>query len=430
MFERTQSDSKHMEELCCVSVLGELSADEQRTLEAHLAECGDCRELRREFEKISKFDLPVYAADRSPQGSSVYPKLGNPERVLTKVMERSKHLPIPARAASFFAGQQCVRNERLVHHAARTPWALALAAVTVLCVSVGVLAFRARSVPQPLGPQSNSLQLDPSRIYAAVEPWKQKLSIAEDEKRTLQEQLGRLRTEDAKQVSAVNRLQLAYQTSLSQQAFLEQQLSEENLRSRGLESELSGMRTSLAQEQQDRLKLSAELKDASERSRAGRVEAVSVSLPSVSAAQAPSASSSMIDAEARELFGARDLHIVDVYDIDRSGKTKRTYGRVYFADHQLLLFYAFDLAQKERDHALASFQAWGYRGPNSTKPESLGLFYVDDASVSRWALRVTDVGVLSRIDSVFVTLEPPHGSPYPRGRKLLFASLAGPPNHP
>jgi len=35
------------------------------------------------------------------------------------------------------------------------------------------------------------------------------------------------------------------------------------------------------------------------------------------------------DLEAKQLFGARDLHIVDVYDVDAKGNTKRAYGRVY-----------------------------------------------------------------------------------------------------
>jgi hypothetical protein len=37
------------------------------------------------------------------------------------------------------------------------------------------------------------------------------------------------------------------------------------------------------------------------------------------------------DAEAKQLFGARNLHIVDVYDVDNKGNTRRSYGRVYYA---------------------------------------------------------------------------------------------------
>jgi len=136
------------------------------------------------------------------------------------------------------------------------------------------------------------------------------------------------------------------------------------------------------------------------------------------------------DTDAKELFGARDLHIVDVFDVDTNGETRRTYGRVYFVEKKLLIFYAFDLQDKKHNRAAAGFQAWGYREANQNKPESLGLFNLDDSSLNRWVLKVSNPRVLERIDAVYVTLEPPAGSPSPRGRKLLYANLVVPPNHP
>ena len=113
------------------------------------------------------------------------------------------------------------------------------------------------------------------------------------------------------------------------------------------------------------------------------------------------------DAEAKELFGARDLHIVDVYDVDKQGNTRRSYGRVYYVQKKLLIFYAFDLQDKKHNRAAAGFQAWGYRQPSDGQPESLGLFDVDDATANRWVLKVNNPRVLERIDAVFVTLEAP-----------------------
>jgi len=134
--------------------------------------------------------------------------------------------------------------------------------------------------------------------------------------------------------------------------------------------------------------------------------------------------------EAAEILGARDLHIVDVYDVDGSGKSSRSYGRIYFVNRNELIFYAFDLSKLESGHKVVAFQAWGFRQPQSSSVESLGLFYLDNATLNRWTLRISDPQVLSRIDSLFVTVEPPGGSPAPKGRRLLMASLAGPPNHP
>ena len=139
---------------------------------------------------------------------------------------------------------------------------------------------------------------------------------------------------------------------------------------------------------------------------------------------------SVSDDEAKRLFAARDLHIVDVYDVDGHGKTRQSFGRVYYVEKKLLLFYAFDLEDKKHNRAAAAFQAWGYKEANVGTPQSLGLFYVDDASLNRWVLKVNNPKVLERVDVVFVTLEPPQGSSSPQGRRLLYANLGGAPNHP
>jgi hypothetical protein len=99
-------------------------------------------------------------------------------------------------------------------------------------------------------------------------------------------------------------------------------------------------------------------------------------------------------------------------------------------NHDLLLFYAFDLDQNAKSRKPVAFQAWGFRQADSKTAQSLGLFYLDDAKIDRWTLRVTDPRILARIDTLFVTAEPPGGSTSPKGHRLLFASLSGPPNHP
>ncbi len=78
----------------------------------------------------------------------------------------------------------------------------------------------------------------------------------------------------------------------------------------------------------------------------------------------------------------------------------------------------------------SAFQAWGYREANVGKPLDLGLFKIDDKPTSRWVLTVNRPDVLSHIDAVFVTVEPAGGSTAPRGKKVLYANLVGPPNHP
>jgi hypothetical protein len=131
-----------------------------------------------------------------------------------------------------------------------------------------------------------------------------------------------------------------------------------------------------------------------------------------------------------DLMGARNLHIVDVFDIDSKGKDGRAFGRVFYTEEKSLIFYAFDLNDRSTPRRNASFQVWGTRGPAQRPTQSLGIFYIDDQKQNRWVLKFEDPTVLAEIDSVFVTVEPPGGSTKPTGQKFLYAYLKANPNHP
>ncbi|OFW04077.1 MAG: hypothetical protein A3G20_00455 [Acidobacteria bacterium RIFCSPLOWO2_12_FULL_59_11] len=131
-----------------------------------------------------------------------------------------------------------------------------------------------------------------------------------------------------------------------------------------------------------------------------------------------------------DLMGARNLHIVDVSDVDSKGKDRRAVGRVFYTEEKSLIFYAFDLGDRGTERRNASFQAWGARGPAQSPAQSLGIFYVDDQKQNRWVLQFEDPRILAEIDSVFVTVEPQGGSAKPTGRKFLYAYLKANPNHP
>ena len=131
-----------------------------------------------------------------------------------------------------------------------------------------------------------------------------------------------------------------------------------------------------------------------------------------------------------DLMGARNLHIVDVLDVDSKGKDRRAFGRVFYTEGKSLIFYAFDLADRSAAKRNASFQVWGARGTAQSAAQNLGVFFVDDQKQNRWVLKFEDPRILAEIDSVFVTVERPGGSPRPTGRKFLYAYLKANPNHP
>jgi hypothetical protein len=135
--------------------------------------------------------------------------------------------------------------------------------------------------------------------------------------------------------------------------------------------------------------------------------------------------------DVRDLMGARNFHIADVYDVDSKGKDQRAFGRIFYTEvKSTLIFYAFDLSDRNTAKRNASFQVWGKRGPAQSPTHSLGLFQIDDQKQNRWVLRFEDPQILAEIDSVFVTVEPPGGSTKPTGRQFLFAYLNANPNRP
>jgi hypothetical protein len=133
----------------------------------------------------------------------------------------------------------------------------------------------------------------------------------------------------------------------------------------------------------------------------------------------------------RELMGARQLYIADVFDIDPQGKTMKPFGRIFYTRGKSLIFYAFDLEQQPGYREAKAFQAWGRQASSQAKPVSLGIFYMDNEANRRWVLKSNDPKVLEEINAVFVTVEPTGGSKKPTNKPFLVAYLhTAPPNHP
>jgi hypothetical protein len=135
------------------------------------------------------------------------------------------------------------------------------------------------------------------------------------------------------------------------------------------------------------------------------------------------------DRDIRELMGARQLYIADVFDVDSRSHTRPPFGRIFYTHGKSLIIYAFDL-DNQKDSAMASaFQVWG-KGSDTQTPLSLGILYLDNEKNRRWLLRSDDSEQLGKIDSVFVTVEPKGGSREPTGKPFLYALLRKEVNHP
>jgi hypothetical protein len=427
------------EELAALAAIGELSPLELQRLRHHLAECQPCRDASEAFADVALNDLGVAAAAAHSSGDV---SMGEADE-----MEARQHLGrlrnrLKANASAQRFPVDVTSSEAGKNHRARL-WAYrrvgyGIAATVLLAVAVavsGIALWRTTKDVSAERARSRGLQ-------SVVDSLKQEKkndrdgsdsavlrSLRESQKArdTLEKSLAgseakneELRErEKASEVKLVGLIATAEQ--LRQQLAMNDSDRERLARlQRDSDAKLHEALAELYQARQANAQLAAK-GDAREDA---TLEA-DMQPPSESGASTPSPS----EGEARNLFGARDLHIVDVYDVTGDGKTKRTYGRVYYVEKKLLVFYAFDL-QNRQNHKLGAFQAWGYREANVGKPLDLGLFTVDDKSTSRWVLTVNHPDVLSHIDAVFVTVEPPGGSAAPRGKKVLYANLIGPPNHP
>jgi anti-sigma-K factor RskA len=136
------------------------------------------------------------------------------------------------------------------------------------------------------------------------------------------------------------------------------------------------------------------------------------------------------DKDIRELMGSRNLYITEVYDVAKTGQTKKPFGRVFYTKGKSLIFYAYDLDQQPGVKTASSFQVWGSESANQGGAVSLGVFFEDSVANKRWVLKAENAQSLEQIDAVFMTIEPKGGSQRPSGKPVLFASLKNGPNRP
>ncbi len=422
------------EELCALAAIGELSSSEFDELRKHLAECEDCRQVYADFRRVSARELGLVAAlkqsDRTADEAGV---LVDESAVLGRLLDRATRERVHRSTEGVPQGHELERRRTRERFARFTIWlrrpVLSYGSLgLILCAVAALGAYRLREAQ--LTPTLNGLT-------NAVSEWKNRANASEAQEKSASQSLLRAETDRERLRKSLADAEAKYAGLEAQRRSLEVKLASERGQLDQKGQELEATRSTAEDRNKEVAQLETRVQNAVQRTEEqrriaenlqGKLQLAELQVQQ-QAATAPEAQG-FGDAEAKELFGARDLHIVDVYDVDIKGNTRRSYGRVYYVEKKLLIFYAFDLRDKQHNRATAGFQAWGYRQPSDGRPESLGLFDVDDASANRWVLRVNNPRVLERIDAVFVTLEPPSGSPSPRGRRLLYANLAGPANHP
>lgn len=414
-----------MQMLCCLDLLGEISSEDRIILEQHLLTCTECREFLKDMEQIVLCDLAATAAFRTNTPEPQNLELTNENKLFAKIMEEIKHhkslMFVPACPISFpkRVMKICQRAYPIIG------WAVAALIIFAWGLNLKKTAPITTSREIAIHPSSESFQ-------RAIDSWKAKALLAEKQKQTVQLDLNKALTQAQNSALQLAHFADKYQALETSEYLFRMRAAQQTEELHQQAAVISQIQTNLGKERNQETFTQMQLQESNALLDKQREEITHLREVAASAsARMPIPVHDVYSANALDILGARDLHIVDVYDIDHDGKASLTYGRIYYINQELLLFYAFDLGHNSaKNRKAVAFQAWGFHQPNSKTAESLGLFYLDDAKLDRWALRISDPHLLSRIDTLFVTVEPPGGSATPKGHQLLLASLAGPPNHP
>ncbi|HEX4002000.1 MAG TPA: hypothetical protein VHX36_05085 [Candidatus Acidoferrales bacterium] len=427
-------------ELCAVATSGDLTAEEQTKLKLHLAECAECRKALREFEAAVDFGVPLLASKFSAVSSDQSALPGTPSAAVTVTFQggtsESDHKEV--RIATDRAKRGFAFAGRNGYERSDTNWAymwMPFAACILLAIALGIGVYRAGRAQDT----RQATRAASANAEAHSEALEQQISDTGQEREVLKGQLAErdrliaeLRRETAGQSRSLNEMKSA-------QAGLEQSLQADDADKQRIADDRARLAEKYDAAQASLGKMQAELDSATAQQSQERVQEASLEsqIKDLSGelrdqGQTVSKQDELLshDRDIRELMGARDLYVAEVYDVARDGTTEKAYGRVFYTKGKSLIFYAYDLDETPGSKNASTFQAWGRRGPDRDEALNLGIFYADNVGKKRWVLKFDNPKELDEIDAVFVTVEPKGGSSKPSGKPLLYAYLQIAPNHP
>jgi hypothetical protein len=409
---------RYFEELCALAPLGELGSSQLRELHAHLSECDECRRAAMEYGHIYQEVVPAmnrpeeaFIADRRNDiRSSVLSSIARIEpRPATVKMETLPSLSTP--------GFPWLRH---------TLWAgLAASVLAVTAFWIGARSF------QEFRPQAQS-QVTPASVAKAtpaVVDSAARNSARETEELEHKQWMAALAAENsqnaelAKKVSAEEKqLEQAVAARDALRAQLETQTSALD----ATQAELDDKKAQLEQVQAATAASTATLA-----SLQYQVQQLTRKLDTQTASLDRERGLLSHGREIRDIIGARNLHIIDVYDTDTHGGTIRPFARAFYTEHKSLVYYAYDLPQRSSADGKYAYVAWGESNVNKNSIKKIGILFNDNQNRNRWSLSFIDPEVLADINSVFITLERTDKDvEQPKGKRMLTAYLGAAPNHP
>jgi len=424
-------------ELCAVSTFGRLTEEEQKRLREHLAVCESCREALQQYETVVSRAIPAIAAGEASEGLEPGPDWSEEQAEKTffkRLAQQEARKPEKFKGPNDFSATP----HRLLPLSSESTWRhvwMLYAAGILLFGSLSFYAYwagvdRGTDIAK-LAPPQPSIQSQ-SPLEAQLSDAGHEGQIARAQIEQSDKTIADLRQQLAQQSVEINRMkavqdkleadlhagEVSRQDLVQQRIELAQKLDAAQASFQGLQQKLESLAQQSAQDTARAKTLDAKVIDLNR-----LLHDREVGLDQKDELLAH-------DRDIRDLMGARDLYIAEVYDVARTGETQKPFGRVFYTRGKSLIFYAYDLDQQTAVKKASAFQAWGRRGPDRQQALNLGVFYEDSASKKRWILKCDDPKTLGQIDAVFVTVEPNGGSHQPSGKSLLFAYLRVDANHP
>jgi hypothetical protein len=407
------------EELAALAAIGQLSVEEHGELLEHLRGCAACKRTSDQFNFILD-ELPLPEPSASDRDLQQLQGASYRQRFLQRASAEGVRFTPEALgekkrqiATSFF------RNWR--------PYTLGIASALAVMVVASAVIF-----PKVLSRlAARHVTASTSEVVAADHteaPASSDSSARNTELAAAVLQLQHVNVDAEKRLDFLRRelarAQANYQQLLQESERWKDQAAQLQSRGEQDEQQLGQARTQIEKLDKDNDRLTAGLV-----AQQFRIKELSEEVENQKAAVERERQLTAAARDVRELMGARNLHIIDVADLDGQGKSKKSFGRVFYTEGKSLIFYAFDLSQKG-SVSKVSFQAWGQNQSTSSSVRNLGVFHIDDQVQKRWVLRVDNPELLRSVESVFVTVEPSPGRDKPSGQKLLYAYLGTQANHP
>ena len=399
--------------LCALFSSGELTEEEWALLQVHLAYCDSCRMAFEQYQRIASDVIPMMASsaalDARTESEANSFSLHAAEK---RLMSRLDSAPV----------DQATKEGKPTRW--QTYAGVLAACIAVAAVLMALPLHRSKAVSvttstpavqMPGNPKSNATSGSEVELGSRLEAAERKITELEQQTHAAEE---------------------STRQSNSTATNMEQQLEAEKNERKKISDERDSLSQQLAAAQADAQSLrdKSTVANVAVSQQTARTVALEAKLRDVSAAMDEKDRMLALDKEflahdreIRDLIGARDLYIADIYDVAQNGKTSKPFGRIFYTKDKSLVFYGYDLDKQAGLKQSVAFQAWG--SGDDKQNVSLGIFYQDETH-KRWVLRFNDTKTLARLNMVFVTAEPQGGSTKPTGKPLLLAYLQVQPNHP